>query len=95
MCVGDLFWEEAITGSKQGLRVVSVCLANRSLSKENEEQPLPPKEEGIKGQLREETGSSGASQVNANANVSRSRDRNLEGVPTEVSHSYLIPQSPS
>lgn len=32
--------------------------------------------------------------MNAKANVSRSRDCNLEGVPTEVNHSHLIPQGP-
>ena len=56
--------------------------------------PPPTKREGIKGQLGEETGSSGASQVNAKANVSRSIDCNLEGVPTEVNHSHLISQGP-
>lgn len=35
-------------------------------------------------------GSGRVSQVNEKANVSRSRDCNLEGVPTEVNHSRLI-----
>lgn len=90
-CLCYLFGREAITGSKQGLCVVSVCSANRSLSKGVKGHSSPPKGQEVKVQLREETGSSGASQVNAKANVSRSRDCNLEGVPTEVNHSYCIP----
>lgn len=58
VCVSFGGWglgEEAITGPKQGLCVVNLCSANRSLSKgERRASPPPPKRGQIKGQLREE-----------------------------------------
>lgn len=73
--------------------MVGVCLINKPLEGERRAIPPPANGEGIKGQLREETGSSGSSQVNAKANLSRSRDCNLEGVPTKLIIPILSPRA--